>query len=299
MNSMDELELIDDLVESLQRSKSIFQKVGGEASKERFLDRVFQPMNNRYDGHVLRNLRILINHHLFVNCVNIDDVIHFLRELNKYDARIIEREKIDSFDLKYGTVTGVIESSHAHKDFASDYELLSCTRTVPTAVRTIYSVLQQLGELNLDLKDYSFMDIGSGMGRNLLIASLYPFKSVVGVEISKSINDIAENNIKVFSHPDRKCYNVNSYATDILDFELPYGNMVMFFFEPFSQSVFSQFYPTMLKTIQEANAHYVLIFLGKVFSELSQPSSIFKLVHTGFVEEISATSYNLHFYSNK
>jgi tRNA1(Val) A37 N6-methylase TrmN6 len=35
------------------------------------------------------------------------------------------------------------------------------------------------------LTDYSFIDLGAGKGLALLLASKYPFKSIVGVEYSK------------------------------------------------------------------------------------------------------------------
>jgi hypothetical protein len=296
---LDELQLIDDLVASLEQNKSNFPAVTTPETKERFFHQVFGPMSENYPDHVLNNLRVLINHHLFNNYVGVDAVVHYLKQRNEYDAKIIEREKTDNFDEKYGTMTGVIESTYAHEDFSSEYELLNCTRTVPSGVQTMQSALEQVQTLNLDFNDYYFMDVGSGMGRNLLIASLFPFKGVVGVEISKGINDIANNNIQLFNPPEQQCSNIKSYAADILDYELPDENMVMFMFEPFSQPIFSKFYARMLDKINEGNHHYVLIFLGEVFQEIKDPNSIFKLVQTGMIEEIAATKYDLHFYSNR
>ena len=40
-----------------------------------------------------------------------------------------------------------------------------------------------------------FLDLGSGKGRVLIMAAKYPFAKVIGVEISKDLNSIAERNI--------------------------------------------------------------------------------------------------------
>ena len=295
---MNELELIDDLVESLQQNKPNLATVKNSETKEQFFQGVFEPMSVKYEPHVLKNLRVLINHHLFNNQVGVDAVVHFLKQRNHYDSIILEREKVDAFDSTYGTKTGVIESTFANRDFTSDYELLNCTRTVPAGVKTMRKALDKLEKMDINLKDYQFMDVGSGMGRNLLIASLFPFKSVFGVEISQGINDIARNNIELFSDPEQKCFNVKSFASDILDFEMPNDNMVMFFFEPFSQSVFSKFYARMLQKMN-AGHHYVLIFLGGVFQEIQGPGSLFELMETSNAEQIGGSNYELHFYRKK
>ena len=44
-----------------------------------------------------------------------------------------------------------------------------------------------------------FVNIGSGKGRNLLIASQFNFKRVVGIEFSKEFCEIAKKNVDIFS----------------------------------------------------------------------------------------------------
>ncbi len=47
-------------------------------------------------------------------------------------------------------------------------------------------------------KGKNIIDIGSGKGRVLLIASEFGFKKAIGVEISKVLHDISEKNIKIY-----------------------------------------------------------------------------------------------------
>jgi SAM-dependent methyltransferase len=43
--------------------------------------------------------------------------------------------------------------------------------------------------------DDVFLDIGSGMGRAVLLAVDYPFRRVIGVELSRDLTDIAQDNV--------------------------------------------------------------------------------------------------------
>ena len=55
---------------------------------------------------------------------------------------------------------------------------------------------QILGALTLEHEKFTFLDLGSGQGRTLLMASEYPFRRIVGVEIIPELHAIAEQNIR-------------------------------------------------------------------------------------------------------
>jgi tRNA G46 methylase TrmB len=72
----------------------------------------------------------------------------------------------------------------------------------PTAAVTFGLVLS---ELPINYGDYVFVDYGSGKGQALIMAAFFPFKRVVGVEISYKLHLIAQNNIKRFRARMVKC----------------------------------------------------------------------------------------------
>jgi Histone methylation protein DOT1 len=53
----------------------------------------------------------------------------------------------------------------------------------------------QLEQLALQHEKFTFVDFGSGKGRVILIAAAFPFKEVVGVELSHELHQIALRNI--------------------------------------------------------------------------------------------------------
>ena len=50
---------------------------------------------------------------------------------------------------------------------------------------------QTLAETPHGIQDYTFLDIGSGKGRVLMLASDAPFRHIVGVELSPALTAIA------------------------------------------------------------------------------------------------------------
>src|SRR3954447_24824698 len=42
---------------------------------------------------------------------------------------------------------------------------------------------EMLAALSVNLQDFTFIDIGSGKGRTLLMASTFPFRRIIGVEL--------------------------------------------------------------------------------------------------------------------
>jgi hypothetical protein len=84
-----------------------------------------------------------------------------------------------------------------------------------------------------------FVDFGSGKGRVVLQAAMYPCRRVVGVELSEWLNDIARENIDR-NRPKLRCKDVTLICSDALDFEIPDDMTIAFLNNPFQGSIFSR-----------------------------------------------------------
>ena len=62
-----------------------------------------------------------------------------------------------------------------------------------------------INSLRIDFREFTFLDIGSGKGRALLLAAEYPFRRIVGVELMPELNSMAEENIRRFASQKRPC----------------------------------------------------------------------------------------------
>lgn len=81
----------------------------------------------------------------------------------------------------------------------------------------------------------TFVDIGSGMGRAVLLASEYPFKQVIGIEVSPGLHEVARDNIAKANHSPRKCHDIRLVRADARIVEYPPGNVVAFLYNPFDE----------------------------------------------------------------
>jgi len=88
---------------------------------------------------------------------------------------------------------------------------------------------------NLEVSHFTFIDLGSGKGRTLLMASDYPFRRIVGVELLPSLNEIAEQNMTQYRSESQKCFALQSVCADATRFELPAEPLLIYLFNPFPE----------------------------------------------------------------
>jgi SAM-dependent methyltransferase len=108
-----------------------------------------------------------------------------------------------------------------------------------------------MSKVMIDFADYTFIDLGSGKGRALLLASEYPFRKIIGVEIQRDLHDIAEQNIARFSSPEQKCSYIVSWFGDARNFEFPNEPLLVYLFNPFPEYVFATVLANVEKTWRE------------------------------------------------
>ena len=101
-------------------------------------------------------------------------------------------------------------------------------------------------------KDFTFIDLGAGKGRALLMASDYPFKKVIGVEFMPDLCRAAQENIVNYASDRRKCAQVEMACMDARDYEFPDGSLVVYLFNPFSEPVFVKVMENLRRSLDQA-----------------------------------------------
>ena len=122
-----------------------------------------------------------------------------------------------AFDAIHGTDTASFD--------LADYE------PTPPAVaeRVLDAVVTALGADGV--RDASFVDLGCGKGRVLLLAAQRGFGRVLGVEHDRRLAAIGRANAR------RVAVHVEVFEQDAADFELPLGERVLFMYNPFPADV--------------------------------------------------------------
>jgi SAM-dependent methyltransferase len=88
----------------------------------------------------------------------------------------------------------------------------------------------------IDFREFTFIDLGSGKGRTLLMASDYPFRRILGVELLPSLNQIAQQNVKQYHSESQKCFAMESICADATNVLLPEDALVVYLFNPFPET---------------------------------------------------------------
>jgi hypothetical protein len=79
----------------------------------------------------------------------------------------------------------------------------------------------------------TFVDLGAGMGRAVLLAMEYPFVQIVGIEISRGLHAVASENLSKARLPKRHCNDVRLVRGDARSYSFPPGDLVVFLYNPF------------------------------------------------------------------
>jgi hypothetical protein len=79
----------------------------------------------------------------------------------------------------------------------------------------------------------TFVDAGAGMGRAVLLAMEYPFRQIVGVEISRALYTVATENLTKALVTNRRCADVRLICGDARAYSFPPGDIVLFLYNPF------------------------------------------------------------------
>jgi len=101
-----------------------------------------------------------------------------------------------------------------------------------------------------DLSRFTFVDLGSGKGRVLLMASDYPFKRIIGVEFIPELHRAAEENIARYASQRQQCRQIQSVCMDARDFNFPDGPLIVYLFNPFSEATFLTVLENLRKSIE-------------------------------------------------
>jgi predicted RNA methylase len=106
----------------------------------------------------------------------------------------------------------------------------------PTVPDEFSEILQHLARV--DFTPFTFIDLGSGKGRALLLAAQYPFRRIIGVEVLTELHAVAEENLARLRQNDG-AIDVQSICLDAREFEFPPDPLLVYLFNPFPDYVLS------------------------------------------------------------
>ena len=173
---------------------------------------------------------------------------------------------IHPFDAEFGTDTSGLIAAE---------ELLDSNRRKSIHNTGFYATApsmfeQAFARLQIDFERFTFIDLGAGKGRILLLASNFPFQRVLGVELIPELQAIATRNISVYQPPARQCGDVQCILSDVCEFVFPSGPLVIFMWHPFVGPIFERVMANLDQSLRRDPREIYLVYLRPDFEHVVQ-----------------------------
>ena len=153
---------------------------------------------------------------------------------------------VHPFDQMHGVDTsGLVPATHLATGHANDEHITAYYGVAPSILRALIGHWRESAPPHA-IEDYTFIDVGAGKGRALLVASEYSFRKVVGIELNPEMAAIARQNVEHWTRAHRedptaaRLAPIEFFEQDALDFELPQTPTLLFLFHPFEAPVLKQ-----------------------------------------------------------
>ena len=174
------------------------------------------------------------------------------------------------FDWKYGTDT----MRWVHQD-ALDTGSDNQSHSAPYRATKVRPLLQLLDRLDLP-RESTFVDIGSGKGRVLLIASQFGFRKVVGIEFSGELCAIARRNVEAFSRKAKQLSSIEVIEIDAAKYRFDADDRVFFMYNPFDAFIVSKVLDNIRNSLEENPRPIWLIYNTPKNHDVIKRSGVFQ-----------------------
>lgn len=167
----------------------------------------------------------------------------------------------DDFDRRHGVDTGgVIPQADLDVDGPNWVHGSAYVATSPVDFSTVLSPFE------LDIARTTFVDLGCGKGRVILMAAALPFARVVGVEYSPVLSGIARDNIARYRGP-RAASVLEVVTGDAAEFQYPAGDLVVFMYHPFDAVVMQKVVAALGASMAGESRRLVVLYFKPVHAE--------------------------------
>lgn len=153
------------------------------------------------------------------------------------------------FDLEYGVRTsGLVAGRNLTAGHRHDRHATAYYAVAPSVFHSMI-VRWRRCRPAAPIDEFTFVDLGAGMGRGMLLAAEYPFRMVIGVELNPTLARIGRRNMTLWRAAARARGPLRMICGDAVEFTLPPGPCVAFLFNPFGGPVLRRMLTTWTRSL--------------------------------------------------
>jgi SAM-dependent methyltransferase len=200
-----------------------------------------------------------------------------MRAIASVRATIPFRYVEHPFDKRHGLDTsGYISkrdltAGHPHDEYLTGYSAVA-----PSVFRQMCRRWVDTLAARSRVQAFSFIDVGAGKGRALLLASELPFRKIIGVELNKELSYVAAHNIEAWKREHSARLPIRIVHQDILDFRWPRTPLVVYLYNPFERELVEELIERLRWAAKAGSRCVDVLYLNPVFGHLLPRSRSFR-----------------------
>src|SRR5580692_7003206 len=149
--------------------------------------------------------------------------------------------------------------------------------TEPALFREMLASLKQSNP-KIDFREFTFIDIGSGKGRVLLMAADYPFRRILGIELLPSLHRVAPENIKKYKSDSQQCFAIVCLLGDASEFGFPLEPTVLYLFDALPESGLARMISNLEHSLREHRRPMFVLYHNPLLEHVLARSTAFKRI---------------------
>ena len=134
-----------------------------------------------------------------------------------------------------------------------------------------------MASLPIDFHEFTFIDVGSGKGRTLLMASEYPFRRIVGIEILPELHRAAQENIAAHNNA-KFSGQIEAICADAREFAIPEQPLILYLFNPLPPAGLKQFLANLGEVVEPKPRPSIVLYHNPLLEQQLQSCSWLKLL---------------------
>lgn len=175
--------------------------------------------------------------------------------LNRLHNRLVDREL---HNLLPRRVSGEAVVDGLKLRTSADHEAREATPYAPVPSKTLAWALEGIGH---DLRDYHFVDIGSGRGFAVVLAAKYSFARITGIEFARELHeDACANLVWARANGLIEASLVELRHESALNTQFPVGPSLFFLYNPFGDSVMRAFLDRLDASVQTDPRPVIVVY---------------------------------------
>jgi SAM-dependent methyltransferase len=173
------------------------------------------------------------------------------------------RLKPHPFDVRHGVhTTDYIAGSDLGTGHPHDIYNTAYYGSSPSMLHSAIEAWRgSLAPTDPPIEAYTFLDLGAGMGRAVMVASLYPFHQVIGIEMSPRLAAQARRNLAIWTRTPRSCNLLQIATCDGTEFPWPRAPLAIYMFNPFEEPVVLRLLATLEHALAEGSGPIDILYM--------------------------------------